>query len=108
MSPLDDPLLMTLYVAAMVFLGLDALFAWMFVARYARVRWYESAEGRHLMRFTMLLALMFTFTLFGQLVKPRPLTSLVLSCVLFGWAAFELGIRVWLERRAQREARREG
>lgn len=97
-------LLQILVFVALGLLALCALLAWAFVFRYSRVRWHATAEGRHLMKFTIILALMFSLTLLFQVLQPKPLTVVTLSILLFGWAAFELGNRIRLQRVAQREA----
>jgi len=94
-----------LYVVALALLTACAVFGWLFVALYSRVRWYATPEGRHLMKFTTALALTFSLVLLFQAVKPKPLTSLALSIALYGWIAWELANRVRLHLKAKREAR---
>jgi hypothetical protein len=83
--------------------ALCALFGWTFVVLYSRVQWWRSAEGRHLMKFTVVLSLTYTLSLLFQVVEPKILTRLLLSIALFGWTAYELGNRVLLHLRAKRE-----
>lgn len=97
-------------VLMFVALGLVALCAalgWLFVALYSRVRWWATAEGRHLMKFTVVLSLMYTMTLLFQVAQPKMEMRLALSIALFGWTAFELGNRSWLHLRAKREGERD-
>jgi hypothetical protein len=94
-----------LVVAAEVLLVACALLGWLFVILYSRVRWYVTPEGRHLMKFTTALALTFSLSVLFQLIHPTLPTRAVLSVVLFGWIAWELGNRVRLHLRAKREGR---
>jgi len=98
-------MLTTLTTVAIVLLALCAAFGWLFVALYSRVRWFATAEGRHLMKFTIALSLTYTLSLLFMVVQPKPLTRVVLSIGLFGWTAWELGNRSRLHLRAKRELR---
>jgi hypothetical protein len=96
---------MTTYLMMLAFalLAANAVLAWAFVGFYSRVRWNATREGRHLMRFTLILALMFTMTLAFNVVRVPFLVRAVISLALFAGSAYELGNRLRLERRAQRE-----
>lgn len=95
-----------LFVAAMGALIACAVLAWVFVWRYSRLTWRRTAEGRHLMRFTILLGLTFTTTAVLNVVPPPPIVSVSVSLVLFGAIAAELYTRIALLHEAQRD--REG
>ena len=88
---------------ALAQLTLATVLAWLFVLLYARVRWWATREGRHLMRFTIAFALALSDTLFNTLVQPKPITQLVLAIALFGWISWELANRSWLHLQAVRE-----
>lgn len=96
--------LLTLALALMV---LDAVLAWVFVALYSRVRWWATMEGRHLMRFTIAVALMFSLSVLFMVLEPKPLVRGVIATVIFGWIAAELGNRTRLLLIARREVRAE-
>jgi hypothetical protein len=83
-------MLNALVVVALCLCGLCALLSWVFVARHARTAWQASHGGRYLMRSKIALALLFTFTLLGQIIPIRPLTGVVLSILLFAWTAYVL------------------
>ena len=96
-----------LTIVAIGLIALCAILGWVFVALYSRVRWWATAEGRHLMKFTVVLSLTYTLTILFHVVQPKMLMRLVLSVALFGWTAWELGNRVRLHLRAKREAEAE-
>ena len=88
---------------AFALLALDAALSWVFVARFSRVAWWVTPEGRHLMKFTAALALTFTLSLLFAIVDPKILTRLLLTIGLFGWIAVELANRIRLQGVAKRE-----
>lgn len=88
-----------------VLMIVDAAVAWLFVLLYSRVRWYGSEEGRHLMRFTLAVALLFSLSVLFIVTNPNPLTRGVVSVAVFGWIAAELANRIRLHLRARRENR---
>ena len=94
-----------LTATAWALLILCAALGWLFVILYSRVRWFATAEGRHLMKFTIALSLTYSLSLLFAVVHPKPLTRVVLSIALFGWTAWELGNRSRLHLRAKRELR---
>lgn len=47
----------------------SAVLAWTFVARYARVQWNATAEGRHLMGYTIITAIFMTLASTVRLVR---------------------------------------
>lgn len=83
-----------------------AVFAWVFVARHARVRWWELPEGRYMMRSKVGIALLFTMTLVFRVVHPKPETGLIISVLLFGWIAYSLGELLFIQHVARRDAKR--
>ena len=98
-------MLLALTIAAEVLMAACALFGWVFVGLYSRVRWYATAEGRHLMKFTIALSLTFTLSLLFQVAQPKLLVRVLLSIGLFGWIAWELATRIRLHLAARREVR---
>ena len=54
-----------LTIAAHALIWAVALVAWAFVARYTLHTWWRIPEGRHLMTFTAVFALLFTLTGLG-------------------------------------------
>jgi len=99
----DPAVIQALTFLVIAQLTLSAVLAWLFVLLYARVQWWATREGRHLMRFTVAFALMLSATLLFTLVQPKPITQLVLSIALFGWISWELANRSWLHLQAVRE-----
>ena len=100
-------MLHALFALAYALLIACAVLGWLFVILYSRVRWYATAEGRHLMKFTTALALTFSLTLLFAVLDPKPEVRAVLSIGLFGWIAWELANRSRLHLKARREARNE-
>lgn len=84
---------MTIFLAsaAIALLVLGAVQAWAFVFRYSRENWRKYAEGRHIMGFTVTLAVILSATLLGQLWRTMPLwLGATISAVLFGALDYEL------------------
>lgn len=86
-----------------LFVIVVAVAAWVFVLTYRARRWREWAEGRHLMRFTVGIALITTYAsivgvaaIFG-LTFP-PLLQALVRLAIFGWLAVMLVQRVRLLR----------
>ena len=103
MSNPSAELIRTLTFLAVAQLTLCTVLAWLFVLLYARVQWWATREGRHLMRFTIGFALVLSLTLLNQVVVMKPQTVLILSIALFGWISWELAVRSWLHLQAVRE-----
>ena len=55
-----SPFAVVLQTTGQILLWLIALVSWWFVARYAMRAWWRTEEGRHLMTFTAVFALLFT------------------------------------------------
>lgn len=98
-------MLTTLTIVALVLVAVISIEAWIFVARHARTSWWDNPEGRYLMRSKVNLALLFTMTLVFQVVRPRPLTAVVISVVLFAFTAYTLADLLILQTKAKREGR---
>lgn len=90
-------------VAAMGALGLCAIFPWIFVAMYARLPWRRTAEGRHLMRMTTIMGVLFTASFVLNIAPLPPLWQSIVALVVFSAMALELWARITLLLRAQRE-----
>lgn len=81
--------------------------AWTFVARYARKDWRATPEGRHLMFFTLALAVTTTTTLLFRFVFDEPEGSglrLGVFIAEFAVLAWQLAIRNRLLTQASRDA----
>lgn len=92
---------------ALALVGLIAAEAWVFVGRHSRTRWWDTREGRYLMRSKVGLALLFTMTLVFQAVEPKIETRLIVSVLLFAWIAYSLGELLALQTIAKRESKRQ-
>ena len=96
------PPLAGLLIASLMAAALVSLLAFAFVLRYRRVDYRRTPEGRHLIRFTLLIA--FTYGLTAALpvleVVP-PLVRVLVSLGLFSWAALEMYARNALFTEAQ-------
>jgi hypothetical protein len=89
-------------ILAEVLMGACAVFGWVFVVLYSRVYWKVTPEGRHLMKFTIALSLVFSLSTLFQFTDPGMWARVGLSIALFGWVAFELANRTRLLILAQR------
>lgn len=98
-------MIQVLTMIALAELALCAALSWTFIILYSRVRWYNTAEGRHLMKFTLAFALTISLTLLFRILRPPIEVRAVLSIALFGWIAWEMGNRIRLHLRAKRETR---
>ena len=96
-------MLAILTFAALTLVAVVAIEAWVFVARHARINWWDNPEGRYLMRSKVNLALLFTMTLVFQVVQPKPLTAVVISIALFSFTAYTLADLLILQTKAKRE-----
>lgn len=100
---MTEPPIPGLMLAALMEAGATAILCWWFVWRYSRVNWKRTAEGRHVMRLTVALGLMFTLTVAFN-VAPVPLIwRAIASVVLFGFCGAEMYTRVNLLHEAQRD-----
>lgn len=80
-----------------------AVVAWVFVARFSRVTWWRTDEGRHLMAFTVLVALFMTFASTVSIFGPYPGIDLV-ALGLYGLLVTMLWDRNLLFSHAQHDA----
>lgn len=78
-----------------------ALIALTFAARYSRTTWAQSAEGRHLMAFTVLVVAFLTTASVGSILGDYPGRPFVLLA-LYGLLAWLLWDRLLLLLTAQR------
>lgn len=99
----DPEVVQSLVFLAVAQLTLCAVLAWLFVALYSRVRWWATAEGRHLMKFTIAFALVLSLSVLDYAVHMKLITKAFLSIALFGWISWELAVRSWLHLQAVRE-----
>lgn len=91
---------------ALALVAVISLETWVFVARHARTHWWETGEGRYLMRSKVNLALLFTMTLVFQVVQPKPVTAAAISVLLFAFTAYTLADLLILQTKARRERKR--
>jgi hypothetical protein len=82
-----------LIVAAALFLLVAAVEATRFAVRYSREtggEWHNNREGRHLMRFTVALAVALWGTLILAVVPLPDTLELLMGVGVYAWLAFEL------------------
>lgn len=79
--------------------------AWVFVARLAWTRWWETGEGRYLMKSKTALALIFSMVLLFRVFDPSRLVVLVTAALLYSWITYTLAELLVLQTRAKRERR---
>jgi L-asparagine transporter-like permease len=91
------------YNVATALVAIGALLAWWFVLMYRRVKWRKYREGRHLMGFTLMVAIILSLAAVVRVFGPYPGMQYV-AVVLYAWLVYLLAARIWLQRRAQREA----
>lgn len=89
MNPFDKVLM----ALAVVLLVAGAFEATRFSLRYRRTDYKRSPEGRHLMRFTVALAIALWGTLLGMWLPLPVWGTLLLAVVVYAWLAFELHVR---------------
>ena len=79
-----------LLCAAVVFLVFAAVEATRFAVRYSHTTWRRNREGRHLMRFTVALAIALWGTLILSAIPMPDVVQLILGVAVYAWLAFEL------------------
>lgn len=79
-----------LIVLAVLFLVVAAVEASRFAVRYSRTTWRRNREGRHLMRFTVALAIALWGTLILSVVPLPDWLELLIGVGVYAWLAFEL------------------
>lgn len=95
-----------LSLAKAVLIVLCAVLAWVFVVRYSRLEWESTREGAHLMRFTLVVALVLTVWGLFRVFPVWPDMREAVGVLLFAWVAYELATRLNLLETAQQEAER--
>lgn len=98
---MNEPPVPGLMLAALIMLCVCAVEAWTFVILYARVRWWSTAEGRHLMRFTAILAVTFTLSVAFNVLPIPPIVRALVSLLVFTVMAGEILARIQLLRHRQ-------
>jgi drug/metabolite transporter (DMT)-like permease len=91
---------------ATVLVAIGAALAWTFVVLYLRVEWRATHEGRHIMGFTLMVAIILSLAVEVRIFGPYEGLQVV-AMLLYGWLVYLLGSRVRLLIRAQRERRRD-
>lgn len=94
---------LTQYV--MLLVGVMAALAWVFVGRLAWTRWWETAEGRYLMKSKTALALIFTMGLLFRVFEPTDEVKVIVAALLYSWITYTLAELLVLQTRARREPR---
>jgi hypothetical protein len=79
-----------LIALAVLFLVVAAVEATRFAVRYSRTTWRRNREGRHLMRFTVALAIALWGTLILSVVPLWDWLELLIGVGVYAWLAFEL------------------
>ncbi|NUR15555.1 MAG: hypothetical protein HOQ13_04505 [Dermatophilaceae bacterium] len=87
---------------ATVLVAVGAVLAWTFVFMYRRVDWRATDAGRHLMGFTLMVAIILTLATETRIFGPYPAIQYV-AAALYGWLVWLLWSRVLLLVRANRE-----
>jgi hypothetical protein len=104
---MDHHFMLFLMSLAFFLLAVGAAQAWAFAFRYAHENWRKWPEGEHLMRLTIVLALLLTMTLVFNAFAPPLWLAAVVSVILFGALDYELYRRHRLLTLAQRQRRDE-
>lgn len=104
---MDHHMLLFLMSLAFFLLAVGAAQAWAFVYRYSRENWRKWPEGEHLMRLTVVLAMLLTMTLVFNAFAPSLWLAAIVSVVLFGALDYELYRRHRLLTLAQKQRREE-
>ena len=94
---------LTQYILLLV--GAMAAMAWVFVARLAWSRWWETPEGRYLMKSKTALALIFSMGLLFRVFEPTEEVRVVVAALLYSWITYTLAELLVLQTRAKRERR---
>lgn len=93
-----------LYSLATGLVAIGASLAWWFVFLYRRHNWRQYQEGRHVMQFTLMVAIILTLSTEVRIWGPYPGIELV-ACVVYLWMVWLLASRIRLMLRANKEAR---
>jgi hypothetical protein len=89
---------------ATALVAVGAGLAWWFVLLYRRFDWKATDEGRHIMGFTLMIAIILTLATETRLFGPYPGIQF-LAVGLYGWLVYLLASRVRLMLKANRDAR---
>lgn len=90
---------------ATILVAVGAALGWTFVVLYRRVEWRATAEGRHIMGFTLMVAIILSLAVEVRIFGPYPGLQIV-AMLLYGWLVYLLGSRVRLLWRAQHPRKR--
>lgn len=85
---------------ATILVAIGAVLAWAFVLLYRRVDWRATGEGRHIMGFTLMVAIILSLAVEVRVFGPYPGLQIV-AMLLYGWLVYLLWSRVRLLWRAQ-------
>jgi len=91
---------------ATVLVAIGAVLAWTFVALYWPYDWRATHEGRHIMGFTLMVAIILSLAVEVRIFGPYPGLQIV-AMLLYGWLVYLLGSRVRLLWRAQHPRKRD-
>jgi len=94
------------YNLATALVALGATLAWWFVFLYRRHDWRRYEEGRHVMQFTLMVAIILTLATETRIFGPYPGIQLV-AVALYSWLVWLLLSRIRLMLRANRRQRDE-
>lgn len=86
---------------ATVLVAVGAVLGWTFVALYRRYDWRATDEGRHVMGFTLMVAIILSLAVEVRVFGPYPGLQIV-AMLMYGWLVYLLASRVRLLLRANR------
>lgn len=94
---------------SVVFAAIAFYYTLRFIIRYRQVRWEAYPWGRHVMRLSRLIAATMLTAILVRLTAllgwTSPLLLAFVSASTFGWVAYEMRRRYFLEEETQREQR---
>ena len=90
------------YHLATSLVGLGAAIAWTFVLMYRRYDWKATDAGRHLMGFTLAVAVILTLAAETRIFGPYPGIQFV-AVGMYAWLVYLLASRLRLLLRANRD-----
>lgn len=93
-------------VMATALVAIGAALAWTFVVLYWPYGWRATNEGRHIMGFTLMVAIILSLAVEVRIFGPYPGLQIV-AMLLYGWLVYLLGSRVRLLWRAQHPRKRD-
>ena len=92
------------YHVATALVAIGAALGWWFVILYRRFDWRSTDEGRHIMGFTLMVAIILTLATETRIFGPYPGIQYV-AAGLYGWLVWLLASRVRLMLKANRDTR---